>query len=292
MLVALRHNPPPARTPAEFAARHGLDAKPRKRIRVEAKPVRPSAAIEAGYRKRLNALVEQMHRSVNYWLLAAYRQNEPEITQDESPAAGLRRAMRRLAVRWQRRFDQAARDLARYFAFEVARRSEAALHKTLREGGFSVKFKLTPAMNDVLQATVNENVALIRSIPQRYLTQVEGFVMRSVQTGRDLKQLSDDLQHEFGVTKRRAALISRDQNNKATANLQRARQLELGITHAVWVHSAGGKEPRPSHVKAGRERVVFDLREGWWDPHEKKHVLPGQLINCRCVARPLVPGFS
>src|SRR5690348_273260 len=93
-------------------------------------PVRPSAAIEAAYRRRLDALLEEMQRSLVYWLTAHYRANQPEIArlaQDDSPAANLRNAFRRLARRWTRKFDDLAGDLARYFATQTAQRSTAAL---------------------------------------------------------------------------------------------------------------------------------------------------------------------
>ena len=159
----------------------------------------------------------------------------------------------------------------------------------LKDAGFAVEWKLTPAANEVMQATIGEQIGLIRSIAQQHLTAVEGLVMRSVTTGRDLKQLTDDLQHQFGVTRRRAALIARDQNNKATATITRVRQQELGITHAVWVHSHGGKEPRPSHLKAGKEGVVYEIAEGWLDPDVGERIWPGTLINCRCVCKPIMP---
>ena len=116
--------------------------------------------------------------------------------------------------------------------------------------------------------------------------------MRSVQTGRDLGQLTDDLREQFGVTKRRAAFIARSQNNLATAAMTRARQVELGITEAIWMHSGGGKEPRPTHLNAGRERARFDVAKGWYDPAVKEHIWPGQLPNCRCVSRSVIAGFS
>ena len=255
-------------------------------------PVRPSPAIGAEYRRRLERLIDEMGRSVAHGVKVEYRKNPPEVAHDELPSAAMSAAMRRLAARWQRRFDDLARDMARHFATDVAKRSDAVLRRALAKGGMSVEFKMTRGMRDVLGATVHENASLIRSIPASYLSKVEGAVMRSVQTGRDLKQLSDDLRREFGVTRRRAALISRDQNNKATAALQRVRQQELGIKQAVWVHSGGGKTPRPSHLRAGRDKVVFDLETGWWDPDEKEWVLPGQLVNCRCVSRPVIPGFG
>lgn len=259
-------------------------------------PVRPRPTLEAEYRRRLLVLIEAMQRSLVYWVCAAYRKNSPEMhalmAADDSPAAVLRGEVRRLTRRWQRTFDNAAPELAEYFATQVQDRTDSALTSILRRAGISVRFKTTRAVNDVLRASIAENVSLIRSIAQNQLTAVEGAVMRSVQTGRDLAGLTAELEDSFGVARRRAELIARDQNNKATAVIQRVRQTEAGITEAIWIHSGGGRHPRPSHVKAGRDKVRYDVRTGWFDPHEKQHILPGELINCRCVSRPVLAGFS
>lgn len=254
------------------------------------RPVHPNAGIQAAYRKRLDRLIDEMNRSVQFWLKATYRANPPEMAQDRNPAQELRAALRKLAQQWQDNFDEAAPKLAEYFAKSVQLRSDAALRKILRDGGISVKFKMTRTMQDVMDATINEQVSLIKSIPQQYLTQVEGMVMRSVQAGRDLGPLAKALQEQFGVTKRRAATIARDQNNKASASMTRARQDHLGITEGDWIHSGGGKHPRPTHVAMNGKR--FNLRKGMYDQAVGKFILPGELINCRCVWKPVIQGFS
>jgi uncharacterized protein with gpF-like domain len=256
------------------------------------RPVHPNAGIEAAYRKRLDRLITDMHDSVLYWIRAAYRANEPLVAQDGTPADTLRRSVRQLSKRWLKRFDTLSEKMAEHFAQSVEQRSSAGLRKALKDGGFAVEFKMTPAMRDIVDATVNANVALIKSIPQQYLDQVEGIVMRSVQTGRDLGQLTTDLQKQFGVTRRRAAFIALDQNNKATAAMARARQLEVGLDEAVWVHSGGGHHPRPTHEAAGRQKVRYKIAEGWFDPALKRHIMPGEEPNCRCIGRPVVKGFS
>lgn len=255
-------------------------------------PVRPSIAIEIAYRKRLDALLDEMHRSLVYWICARWRENPPEMAQDDSPAVNLRNAFRRLARRWQSRFNDLASDLAKYFATQTAQRSTAALQSMLKRGGMSVRFQMSRSVNDVVQASVAENVGLIKSIAAQHLTAVEGHVMRSVQVGRDLATLTETLHDQFGVTKRRAAFLARDQNNKMTAIVTRARQMEIGLNTAQWLHSGGGKHPRPTHVKAGRDRVQYMVSEGWWDPALQKYIWPGTEINCRCVSRSVVPGFS
>jgi SPP1 gp7 family putative phage head morphogenesis protein len=254
------------------------------------KGVQPNAGIEAAYRAKLVALIAEMDKSVLYWLRAAYRANTPVMAQDRTPADELRDAIRKLAKRWQKNFDEAAPAMAEYFSQAVAERSSGAMRAILRNAGFTVKFKMTRAMRDIMAATVSQQVSLIKSIPNQYFTNIEGLVMRSVQTGRDLGQLTKDLQEQFGITRRRAAFIARDQNNKATASMTRARQDELGITQAIWVHSGAGKHPRPTHVDMNGTK--YDVNKGTWDPAVKRWIFPGEEINCRCFCRSVIPGFS
>jgi SPP1 gp7 family putative phage head morphogenesis protein len=248
----------------------------------------PNAGLEVQYRRKLVRLVDEMNRSILYWIRVYYRRDPPEIAQD-SPASTLIKAIRGLGRRWTRRFNDTADELAAYFGTAIRKRSEAALQDILRRGGFSVRFRPSAAVRDVMDAIVAGNVSLIRSIPAQHFTQIEGMVMRSVQAGRDLKQLTDDLQDAFGVTRRRAIAIARDQNNKATAMITRARQMEIGVTKAIWLHSHGGN-PRPEHLSwSGQE---YDVAKGMWSKVDHAWVWPGTAINCRCVSKSIVPGYS
>lgn len=206
------------------------------------------------------------------------------------PADLLQTAMKDLGDYWLGQFDEAAPRLARWFAKSSSARTDEQLKSILRDGGWTVRFKPSSEHMDVLRASVHENVALIRSIPEQYLKNVEGMVMRSVQRGRDIGTLTKDLQKQYGVTRRRAALIARDQNNKATSAYHEARRTTLGIEEAVWMHSHGGREPRPTHVKMDGKR--YKVAKGMWDSAEGKYVWPGELINCRCVSRSIIPALD
>lgn len=212
----------------------------------------------------------------------------PRIAEDASAAVDLDAVIRRLRRTWLRRFDRMADRLADYFATEAMQRTDEQLLRILRRGGMSVRFRLTPRVREQLAAIVRENVGLIRSIPEHYLTQVEGAVMRSVTAGRDEHALVRELRQQYGVTRRRAELISLDQNNKATGAIARARYLDLGIERAIWRHSHAGREPRPTHLaNDGRE---YDVARGWFDPDPRvrKYIRPGELINCRCYSQPVI----
>ena len=256
-------------------------------------PVRPAAPIRAKYDERLTALIGEMHRSIMHWVKAEYRRNTPETViyaRDDDPVKELQRALNTLGKRWLHRFDQLSESLAEYFAKAVRDRTDRSLMADLRKSGFTVRFKMTPAMRDAFNAVRAENVGLIRSIAQQHLAHVETLVMQSASRGGDLGTLSKALTKTYGVTKRRAAFIAHDQNSKATAALTRARHLEIGITKARWMHSAGGKVPRPAHVAFSGK--VYDIREGHDFGDGEGPCWPGTPVNCRCVASAIVPGFD
>ena len=250
---------------------------------------RANAGLQAEYQRRLDALVDEMTASVDYWLKLDYRRNEARIiAEDASPANELRKSMRELSKRWQKQFDDGAGKLADWFTNKAFGATDVQLKKILRDSGFSVKFQMTQGMRDTFDAIRNENVQLIKSIGSQHLSKVEGMIQRSVTEGRNLGEVSKRLQQEFGVTKRRAALIARDQNNKATSAIAQRRQQDLGIVRGIWQHSHAGKVPRQSHVDA--DGKLFELVKGMYIDGE--WIMPGQLINCRCTWRPVIPGLE
>ncbi|WP_027815215.1 phage head morphogenesis protein [Paraburkholderia bannensis] len=259
------------------------------KVKGEMRPARPSAALRVAYQRQLERLVDEMHRSTLYWLRATYRDRESEITMDASPAADLAAQLARRASQWRKMFAKRAPDLAREFISKVDRHAtNATKQAAVALTGMSVSVKDTLVSNTVLQASVRENVSLIQSIQSEYATDVEGIVMRSVTAGRDLSYVTEQLQQRFGVTRRRAQLIATDQNNKATAQMARVRQLGMGIKKARWLHVGGGKNPRHSHVQANGK--VFDLDKGL--KIDGEYIFPGELINCGCVGAPLIPGVD
>ena len=261
--------------------------------RAVGKPLHPNVGIGETYRQRLERLVDEMNASLLYWLVARWREAPPTaaiIAHDESWMGALQRTMRELERRWQKKFDEAAPDLAKAFADGVARRTTANIQRVLQDGGMPVvDFRMSQATRAVVQAAVAENTTLIKSIAQEHLQDVSGVVMRSVSTGRDLETMSTELQARFDVPKKRAELIARHQNNAATAAITRSRMQEAGISRAIWKHSHGGREPRPEHQRwDGQE---FNPATGMWSEVDGEWVWPGTPINCRCYSRPVISGF-
>jgi len=250
------------------------------------KASRANAGLAAQYRAHLHKLIARMQDSYQHWIKQTYPGRD-QLAKDASIWDELRKSLSALRRYWIRRFNEMAAPLAKYFSTAVHNRTNAQLKKILKDGGFTVQFQATAAMRDVMDGAIKENVALIKSIPKQYHQGVRALVDESVKRGRDLYFLSKQLSKQFGSTKDRAALIARDQNNKVSAAMQRARQLEVNIKQAVWMHSHAGKTPRPTHV--ANHGKVYDVNKGWFDPKEKKRVWPGSLINCRCFSKPVIP---
>lgn len=251
--------------------------------------IRTNAGIEARYRSDLDKLIAEMNNSVRYWVEADYKAHPPaiEVAMDALPSQELYKRMQELSKRWIGRFDDMAQKIAERFVQSGKKATDASMMAAFRQAGWTVKFKPTRMMQDAVNATIHENVALIKSIPQHYLLEVEGIVMRGFTKGYDLKSITDDLEKRYGVTRRRAVLIASDQSSKLRATTEQARRVELGLFKAEWLHSGGGKEPRKSHEDAGRRKQEFDIRQGCYIDGE--YILPGQKIRCRCTSRTILP---
>lgn len=256
-----------------------------------ARAVHANRGVEANYRKALQRLIAEMHGSVEYWLTAAYRKDPPRMAalvtqaQDAAPSAKMKRVLDELAARWLSRFEDDAPKIAEAYLAGMFKATDSAMRQALKAAGWSVEFKMTPAMRDAFSAKLTENVGLIRSIPERYLQQVEGSVMRSYSAGRDLESMVKDIRALYPDASHRAELIARDQSNKANAVVNQARQMELGITEAVWMHSHAGKNPRADHVAANGKR--YKVAEGCLISGE--FVQPGEAVNCRCTSIAVLP---
>ena len=246
--------------------------------------IHPNAGTEADFQRKLDAMIKNMHDSLLYWLSAAYKANKPaSMAQDASSSAILQAIMARLTRKWLKKFNDASKPMASYYANEAADRTDAALKAALKKSGMTVEFKITPAIQDIITASVNENVSSIKSIASEHLTDVAQIVQRCVQEGRNLGGLQKELVQRYGITKRRAILIARQSNNQASAMIERQRAKEMGIETATWVHSSAGKHPRREHIDwHGTE---YNIQTGKWSSVSGKYVWPGTDYNCRCQKR-------
>jgi len=137
------------------------------------------------------------------------------------------------------------------------------------------------ALEDILVATTSENVALIRSIPDEYFKKLESIVYTGTTQGNNATSMIKEIQKLGHSTTKRARLIARDQTSKLNSALNQKRQTNLGVEEYIW-RTAGDGRVRESH--ANKNGKIFR-----WDTPPKDTGPPGQDIQCRCVAQPIIP---
>lgn len=261
------------------------------------KPLNPPAATEAKYAARLAQMTAQMTEATEKALQRLYRADEAPVgvAMDASFTSMAARLLKELGKRFNGLFTDRAGGLADYLVKGVQVSSAKQLGDSLKQvsGGVTLKTDVVSGLvGDVAKAAVKQNVALIKSIPSRYFEQIEGAVMRSIQTGKGMADLYPEIQKMGDVSKKRAELISRDQTAKATTAINKARMNGLGIKKFEWLHSAGEKHPRELHITAapgGLNHGIFEINNPpIIDERTGERGLPGQLINCKCRMVPVI----
>lgn len=259
------------------------------------RPINYNAGNIKWYQRQLLAEIREMNDEVRREIVNAIRSNplaqDANLAMDANPVTFIKRLLDSLARKWVDRFINKALPISDELMDKTQDAVDRGLLAAARRESMTINMQWTDAMLEKREAIIAENVSLIRSIPEKYFTEVEGMVYRAVARGGDRKMLADEIERNFGkrhgITRRRAEFIARDQTRKATSALSAARQQAAGIVEAEWVHSGGGNKRRHSHVKAGRERKRFKLSKGCLIDGE--YIIPGQLPNCGCVWRPVLP---
>lgn len=138
----------------------------------------------------------------------------------------------------------------------------------------------TPAVQGAMAEFRRQNVALIKTIPERLHRDVTRTVLEASTRGTRAETLQRQIRERFQVSESRARLIARDQVLKAHGNLSQIRNREAGIERYQWSTSRD-ERVRPEHEELDGQ--IFS----WDAPPPVGH--PGEDIQCRCAAVPLLP---
>lgn len=258
-------------------------------------PLSYNAGLAASYDSDLQRLIDGMASDVEKQIRKLFGGEAAQeyFAEDASIASQARILMNALTMNYNQLFGSRAKPLARKVVKGANRASKASLHGSLKDlsGGLSLNTGLVPdALEEALSAAVSENVQLIKTIPQDYLSQVQGAVMRSLQPGGNgLADLVPFMQARKEITKRHARNVALDQTRKAFNSANTERMQALGVKRFEWVHSGGGAEPRELHVKMSGNIYSFDDLPviGVMYGAEVRGI-PGQLPNCRCTMVPVI----
>jgi SPP1 gp7 family putative phage head morphogenesis protein len=148
---------------------------------------------------------------------------------------------------------------------------------------------------------VTENVDLITTQSKDTLDRMREIVKESRAAGRRVESIAKDINAAYGMGKRHAMLIARDQTAKLNASIAEKQQADAGVRMYVW-DTSGDQRVRESHRKMQGLYCKYDDvtvcsttgKEGSWKkktpdmPNIKGvFVHPGKDYQCRCIAMPV-----
>lgn len=262
-----------------------------------------NAAQQQKYERDLQKIVKKMINFTKKQIIALFKgelgvdyfKHQKQVAaMDASLASQAKILLNGLMSRFTQLFEKQSKTLAERMVDGAAKSSQAALHGSLKalSGGLSLKTGVVPeGMQDVAKAVVEENVSLIKSIPQQYFKDITGSVMRSITTGRGLADLVPAIEKYDGQTKRRAKNLALDQTRKAYNSINKQRMQAVGVKQFEWLHSGGGKVPRESHLKISGHifnfASLYAEQEALGVPVSDRGI-PGEAINCRCTMLPVI----
>lgn len=174
--------------------------------------------------------------------------------------------------------------IARLKGVETSAWNKAALNRGLKKViGIDVAFP-EPWMNDALSLFTLNNVDLISSIADDAFYDMQNLLMSGIQQGERWENMADQIEAyvdpSIGRPRTRAELIARDQVSKFNATVNQLRQSEVGVRRYTW-RTVGDDRVRDTHV--ANDGKVFD-----WDDPPSQTGHPGDDINCRCWAEPVL----
>jgi SPP1 gp7 family putative phage head morphogenesis protein len=146
-----------------------------------------------------------------------------------------------------------------------------------------------PWLEPAARAFTRENVALIKSIPERYFGEIEKLVMSATRSGVRNEDLAKQIADRFSVSESRAALIARDQIGKWNGQLTRNRHQDVGLTRYRWRNS------KDERVRGRPDGAYPNAKPSHWDREGKIYAYdkpppgghPGEAIQCRCYHEPV-----
>lgn len=256
------------------------------------KPLRPNIGIGDDFSRPTLRLITLMYEDAKRELAKTFKESNFKEAMDASISSQSRIILNALLKKWQKRFDDIAKTSVERMIKRTIINSSITLGLSFKELGENFKIDTTFSnlqLQEVIKASTQEAANLIKLIPQRFLNDVQGQVMRSITTGKGMEDLVPYMHKMYQGNIKRARNTALDQTRKAYQSINTSRLKTLGVKSFIWIHSGGGKKPRPEHVKMSGNEYNFN------DPPiigtmygEEVRGLPGDLPNCRCICKPVI----
>ena len=179
----------------------------------------------------------------------------------------------------------------------LAKATNASTLKTAQLYGIHVTHVV--GVDSVVEHARAANVALITRATRDFLDDISDTLDET--EGLTADEIAEALEDRVDVSESRAMLIARDQTTKLNGQIAEHRQRSAGVKRYTWSTSNDERVRRKVEWSCSDGRggdAAHEELDGeifsWDDPPildgEASH--PGQPIQCRCVAIPVIEGFE
>lgn len=232
------------------------------------KHLRASPRAEESYVRALRSILGSAARKFEHAALG---------TRSDAISSTSRKAVERELLRLQKPL---ARAVEASFTLMAKTVNESTL-KGIQALGIVVRRDVRIA--ELIDRAMRSNVMLIQEAASEIANKVSAILEIPTNSGLRAEELADQIRASTGVSESRAALIARDQTLKLSGNLTQARQVAAGVTSYIW-STSNDERVRPEHEALSGETFSWDA------PPDVGH--PGEDIQCRCVAIPIISEFA
>ncbi len=150
-----------------------------------------------------------------------------------------------------------------------------------------------------IEEWISDNVDLIKTIPHDSLGKIKQMVYENYMSGKTSTSIVKEIQRQYGMDKRHARFIAKDQTAKLNSKITQKQQRDAGVTMYEWSTSGDQRVRRGDKVKGGAVDPMGDNHKrlegmvcSWDDPplvdrKRGRRCHPGQDYQCRCCALPV-----
>lgn len=168
-------------------------------------------------------------------------------------------------------------DIAKTFGKRTSDFQRTQLDRQVRQAMSVPLSAVERPIREKLDDFARENVALIKTIPERYFDSLRERVQDAFASGTHPETLAEEFRDRYDVSLSNARRMARDQIGKLNSEMNQERQRAMGVTSYIW-RTAKDERVRGEH--RDREGKTYK----WSDPPEDGH--PGEPIQCRCFSEP------
>lgn len=270
-----------------------LKQKNKNKKEVIVQPTQIPMMVEREFQQQIRAYSNQFKKTVREELFPIIERYSV-LTQDSYTLDGIGEEINAAIEAIKQRFDfvgiatQIASNMVNRINIQNGKKTQRSINNAV---GVDVENIISSEnLTEFIELQTINNAELIKSVPQNAIEDIRRIVLNGFSQGlrheEITKQISGtSVNSTFNKINNRIKTIARTEVAKVNSQITNKRLLNLGITRAVWDATNDSRTRECHRVRDGKE---YNIKEGLYSSCDGKTIQPGEEINCRCVARPIV----